>query len=164
MKRPSTPPNGASIASFEPADIASITAPVASLTRGPYNRSKDNRITPESGAILSFVANATKARRFLKSIVSLHCTRHKLATTKMEQSPKAVRLNAGADLNDAGNHLIRTASSCRMNPGGLPCLERTSNQSPVDPITLTLVPVGILPTFREELVGSSKTDVLRTVS
>jgi len=63
----------------------------------------------------------------------------------------------------ASLHLIRTASSRRMKPGGLPCLERTSSQSPVDPTTLTLLPFPILPTFREEADGSSKTDVLRTV-
>ena len=59
--------------------------------------------------------------------------------------------------------LIRTASSCRMKPGGLPDLERTSSQSPVELTTLTFVPFGMLPTFREEADGSSKTDVLRTV-
>ena len=63
----------------------------------------------------------------------------------------------------ASLHFIRTASSRRMKPGGLPCLERTSSQSPVDPTTLTLLPFPMLPTFREEADGSSKTDVLRTV-
>jgi hypothetical protein len=63
----------------------------------------------------------------------------------------------------ANLHFIRTASSRRMKPGGLPCLERTSSQSPVEPTTLTLFPFGMLPTFREEADGSSKTDVLRTV-
>jgi hypothetical protein len=50
-----------------------------------------------------------------------------------------------------------------MKPGGLPDLERTSSQSPADPTTLTFVPFGMLPTFREAADGSSKTDVLRTV-
>ena len=63
----------------------------------------------------------------------------------------------------ASLHFIRTASSRRMKPGGLPCLERTSSQSPVDPTTRTLLPFPMLPTFREEADGSSKTDVLRTV-
>src|SRR4029450_9676276 len=63
----------------------------------------------------------------------------------------------------ASLHLIRTASSRRMKPGGLPCLERTSRQSFVYPETIHVVPVAMLPTFREEGDGSSKTDVLRTV-
>jgi hypothetical protein len=61
-------------------------------------------------------------------------------------------------------YLISTASSLLMKPGGLPCLERTSSQSPVDPTTLTLLPFGIVATVREEADGSSKTDVLRTAS
>ena len=66
-------------------------------------------------------------------------------------------------MSTASLYLIRTASSFSMKPGGLPDLERTSSQSPVEPTTLTLVPFGMLPTFREEADGSSKTDVLRTV-
>ena len=69
----------------------------------------------------------------------------------------------GSGLLIASLHLIRTASSRRMKPGDLPCLERTSSQSSVDPTTLTLVPFAMFPTFREEGDGSSKTDVLRTV-
>lgn len=61
-------------------------------------------------------------------------------------------------------YLMRTASSVLMKPGGLPCLERTSSQSPVDPTTLTLLPFGMVATFRDEADGSSKTAVLRTVS
>lgn len=64
----------------------------------------------------------------------------------------------------AGHHLALTASLLRMKPGGLPCLERTSSQSPVDPTTLTRLPLGMVPTCREFADGSSKTAVLRTVS
>ena len=35
-------------------------------------------------------------------------------------------------------HSTERASSLRMKPGGLPCLERTSNQSPLDATTLIL--------------------------
>jgi hypothetical protein len=76
---------------------------------------------------------------------------------------KLSRIVVGLGLLIASLHLIRTASSRRMKPGGLPCLERTSSQSSADPTTLTLVPVAMLPTFREEADGSSKTDVVRTV-
>src|SRR4030095_6692546 len=98
-------------------------------------------------------------------------TRGSLFVASVARSGTSLRVQLAGVVENSGDsgvtiaslHLRRTASSRRMKPGGLPCLERTSSQSSVDPTTLTLLPFVMLPTFREEADGSSKTDVLRTV-
>ena len=51
--------------------------------------------------------------------------------------------------------LTNIASSARMNPGGLPCLERISSHPPPEPTTEICVPLVICATTRDEFAGSS---------
>ena len=69
-----------------------------------------------------------------------------LACKRITQRPAAVAQLA-----------LRTniASSVRIKPGGLPCFERTSSQSPTERTTVTSVPLAIWFTTRAEPSGSS---------
>src|SRR3972149_8112378 len=59
---------------------------------------------------------------------------------------------------------MNLASSRRINPGGLPCLDLTSSQSPLERTTLMRVPAPICDSTRDDPDGSSYTDVALMVS